>query len=181
MHFKCKTYIHTPYWEVNNPFLLCKENGFLKQVLLHSKKVFKVFQIFNILLNHVVLIINLVYSAFLTPGIWHCSAKSLRTHLGGFSIISKQLVLSVNVMWENWISSWRYCNRKNRKSSSIVSSVIYIMYVSRYYGGSNTVGYHNLVTIRSINGLILVSLFLIQSLHISHLNKGIYILFRNVI
>ena len=84
-------------------------------------------------------------------------------------------------MWENWISSWRYCNRKNRKSSSIVSSVIYIMYVSRYYGGSNTVGYHNLVTIRSINGLILVSLFLIQSLHISHLNKGIYIPFRNVI
>ena len=107
------------------------------------------------------LIIN---SAFLTPGIWHCSAKSLRTHLGGFSIISKQLVLSVNVMWENWISSWRYCNRKNRKSSSIVSSVIYIMYVSSYYGGSNTVGgYHNLVTIRSINGLILVPLFLTLS------------------
>ena len=150
VHFKCKTYICTPYWEVNNPFLLCIENGFLKQVLLHSKKFFKIFQI-SILLNHVVLIINLVYSAFLTPGIWHCSAKSLSTHLGGFSIISKQLVLSVNVMWENWISSWRYCNRKNRKSSSIVSSVIY---VSSYYGGSNTVGYHNLVTIRSINGLI---------------------------
>ena len=131
VHFKCKTYRYTPYWEVNNPFLLCIGNGFLKQVLLHSKKFFKIFQIF-ILLNHVMMLI--INSAFLTPGIWHCSAKSLRTHLGGFSIISKQLVLSVNVMWENWISSWRYCNRKNRKSSSIVSSVIYVS----SYNGSNT-------------------------------------------
>ena len=52
----------------------------------------------------------------LTPGIWHCSANSLSMHLGGFSIISKQLVLSVKVMWENWISSWRYWKRYKNKN-----------------------------------------------------------------
>ena len=55
------------------------------------------------------------------------------------------------------------------------------MYVGSYYGGSNTVGYHNLVTIRSINGLILVTLFLTLWIHISHLKKGMCTTIRNVI
>ena len=58
--------------------------------------------IFSIILNNCL--------QFVTCGMWHCSVKSFRRHLGGFSMSSRHLELSVNVMWENFISSAAYWN-----------------------------------------------------------------------
>ena len=55
---------------------------------------------------------------------WHCSARSFRMHLGGFSISSKHFVLSVKVMWENSISSWRYWKHRYKQFFNIQISFI---------------------------------------------------------
>lgn len=61
---------------------------------------------------------------FPTFGMWHCSVSSLRIHLGGFSINSRQQVLSVNWMCAKSISSCRYWNTQTQFYSTTDSENI---------------------------------------------------------
>ena len=56
-----------------------------------------------------------------TFGIWHCSVSSFKIHRGGFSINSKQLVLSENLMCENLIFSSLYCKPSPETWTAFVS------------------------------------------------------------
>jgi len=68
-----------------------------------------------------------VNSYKLTFGIWHCSERSLSKHLGGFSKSSTQLVLSVNLICENSISSCLYCKNE------IITLIFFIAIIMMNY------------------------------------------------